>query len=192
MLWPIVLPFKITCWILAGFVAAVILVSPLFKWKLGKAVLISTFIALLAFIPICAGVGSIIDSKRFGVFHYATYAEVQDFRVERYLPPQARDITLDKFAMGHRARYSITLDELTEYLDALWIESDGRSAVPRAKIDDGKLTPSKYFEDRFDGLGWAMPETAVEFHSPVQSDGGGANYFFDAKTNTVFQHAGYW
>ncbi len=192
MLWPIVLPFKITFCIVAGFVTAAVLLSPLFKWKLGKTVLVSVFIGLLAFAPICAGIGSILDSRRFGVFHYDTYSEVQDFRIERYLPPKAREITLDKSAMGHRAKYSITFDELTEYLDALWIKSNGRSAVPRDQLNDGEKETSDRFEHRFEGLDWAMPETALHFHSPVQSDGGGADYFFDAKTNTVFQHAGYW
>ncbi|WP_182871459.1 hypothetical protein [Stieleria mannarensis] len=192
MLWPIVLPFKITFWVLAGFVATVALVSPWFKWRRGKAVVISTLVAFLAFVPVCAGIGSILDSHRFGVFHYSTYSEVQDFRIERYLPPMARDITLDKFAMGHRAMYKISLDELTDFLDSLWLEADGRSAVPRTELEDSAAVPAEHFDYSFDGLDWPMPDTALHFHSPMQSDGGGADYYFDPKTNTVLQHAGYW
>ena len=192
MLWPIVLPFKITFWGLTGFVATVALVSPWFKWRRGKAILVSTLVAFIAFLPVCAGVGAIVDSKRFGVFQYETYAEIRDFRVERYLPPTARDITIDKYAMGYRAKYKTTLVELTAYLDALWAEANDRSAVARAELEDGKLTPRDHYDYSFDGLNWTMPETAIHFHSPVQSDGGGADYYFDSDTETVLQLAGYW
>lgn len=192
MLWPIVLPLKITFWVLAGFVVAAIVTSALFRWRLRRVALLAPLVALIAFVPVCAGIGSILDSYRFGVFEYSTYAEVQDFRIERYLPPTARRITLDKFAMGYRARYTITLDELTEYLDASWTAANGRSAVARDQLDDGDLVASERFDYSFDGLDWAMPEDALHFHSPVQSDGGGSDYYFDTKTNTVLQHAGYW
>ena len=192
MLWPIVLPFKITLGISATFIAVTILVSPSFKWRRGKAILISTLIAFLAFLPVCAGVGSIVDSRRFGIFQYETYAEVCDFRVERYLPPTARDITIEKYAMGHRAKYKTTLNELTAYLDALWAEANGRSALSRAELEYGKSTPRDHYDYSFDGLNWTMPETAIHFHSPVQSDGGGADYYFDSEDETVLQHAGYW
>ena len=192
MLWPVVLPFKITFWALTGFVITVALISPLLKWKRGKATLISMFIALLGFIPICAGVLSFLDSKRFGVFQYSTYSEVQDFRIERYLPPNARDITLDKFAMGHRAMYTITGDELIEFLDSLWAEADGRSAVSRLELENREPVPADHFDYSFDGLNWPIPETALHLCSPMQSDGGGADYYFDTRTNVVLQRAGYW
>ncbi|TWU54348.1 hypothetical protein Poly51_30650 [Rubripirellula tenax] len=192
MLWPIVLPFKISLAVLFGLVAVAVLISPLLGWRRGKTLLVSMFVAILAFLPVCAGVGSILDSQRFGVFHYAAYAEVQDHRVERYLPPQARDITLEKYAMGHRAKYTITLDELTGYLDGLWSRAGGRSAVPRDQLDDGASVSGESFDYSFDGRDWPIPEKALHFCSPVQSDGGGADYYFDSETNTVLQRAGYW
>ncbi|TWU55340.1 hypothetical protein [Rubripirellula reticaptiva] len=192
MLWPIILPLKITLWVLAGFIVTAVVVAPLFKWRRGKVAFVSLLVALLAFIPVCAGIGSVLDSNRFGVFDYETYAEVQDFRIERYLPPEARDITIDKYAMGYRARYTIKLDELAAYLDESWAEADGRSAVPRDQLGDGDSVASERFGYSFDGLDWGVPADALHFHSPVQSDGGGADYYFDPQTNIVLQHAGYW
>ncbi|WP_146576937.1 hypothetical protein [Neorhodopirellula pilleata] len=157
-----------------------------------KTFFVATTIAALAFIPLCAGVGSIVDSQRFGVFKYETYADVRDFRIERYLPPHARNITLDKYAMGHRAMYTITLEDLTEYLDQLWADADGQSFVSREDLGHGESIVGEQFDHSFDGLDWPIPESAIHFHSPVQSDGGGADYYFDTRTSTVLQHAGYW
>ncbi|TWT80527.1 hypothetical protein CA13_19720 [Planctomycetes bacterium CA13] len=192
MLWPIVVPFKIAFWSLTGFVAIVTLTAVVFKWRVGKAFLIAFVLAVVAFVPLCSGIMSIMDAKRFGVFSYDTYAEVKDFRIERYLPTTARDITLDKFAMGHRAKYTITETELRDYLDQLWLEADGPFAIPREELDDDDAATYDEFDYRFEGLNWPPLEKAFEFHSPVQSDGGGANYFFDPTSNTVYQHAGYW
>jgi len=192
MLWPIVLPFKIAFWSLVGFVALATVVAPLFRWRVGKTLAISTLLAFIAFIPSCATIMTVLDARRFGVFHYDTYAEVNDFRIERYLPPAARDITLDKFAMGHRAKYTITETELRDYLEQLWLEAEGHSAITREELEDDEAATFDEFSYRFEGLNWTPLEKAFEFHSPVQSDGGGANYFFDPTSNTVYQHAGYW
>ncbi|TWU39581.1 hypothetical protein [Novipirellula artificiosorum] len=192
MLWPLVLPFKITFWLLTGFVAIATLAAYVFKRNLGKTFLISSVLACLAFIPVCSGIMSFMDATRFGVFYYDDFAEVKDLRVERYLPPAARVITLDKFAMGHRAKYTISETELRDYLDQLWLETDGRSAIPREELEDGDAATYDEFDYRFEGLDWPPLERAFEFHSPVQRDGGGANYFFDPTSNTVYQQAGYW
>jgi hypothetical protein len=39
---------------------------------------------------------AVTDEQRFGVFEYTSFDDVNDFRVERYLPTAATDITIDK------------------------------------------------------------------------------------------------
>jgi hypothetical protein len=132
-----------------------------------------------------------VDNHRFGVFEYDVYADVKDFRIERYLPTEARKITLDKFASGHRAKYSITKIELTEYLNGLWDRYGKRSAVSREAQGDGDNATADSYEHVFVDLGWPLFD-AIEFHSPMQGDGGGATYYFDPATNTAYHRAGYW
>lgn len=192
MLWPFVLPIKIAFWFLTGCVFVVTALSPLFKRRVEKVFLVSCCVAMLLFVPLCGGISSYVNAGRFGVFNYEKYDEVDDGRVERYLPRAARKIVLDKQVQGHRAMYEIDIDELRGFLDELWAESKGRSAISREEIDDGKEVSSSWFELRFDGLDWKLPQSAIRFHSPVESDGGGAEYYFDQSTGKAFHHAGYW
>ncbi|MCA9135491.1 MAG: hypothetical protein KDB00_01995 [Planctomycetales bacterium] len=134
----------------------------------------------------------IIDAQRFGLFHYSSYEEVNDFRIGRYLPPTARQIELQKYASGHRAMYSISKQELTTYLDGLWKTHGDRSASSRDELDDGELVSIESYRYEFDGLGWQLPERAVKFYSPIQSDGGGADYYFDPEAEMTYHRAGYW
>ena len=122
---------------------------------------------------------SILDAQRFGTFSYDTYSEVQDFRIERYLPTSAREISLDKFAMEHRAKYTITKTELTTYLDALLLKAGKYSAVSREELDEGASVSFDRIAYDFEGLGWPRLSTVMRFHSPIQGDGGGATYYFD-------------
>ena len=135
---------------------------------------------------------SYLDARRFGVFQYATYAEVQDIRVEGYLPDSARSITVEKKAMGHRAKYSIAEGELREYMDHLWKECGDRSAISRIDLNEGKVVKPDEMEFQFKDLGWLSFSKAIRFHSPVQGDGGGAEYFFDEVSGTAYHRAGYW
>ena len=135
---------------------------------------------------------SYLDARRFGVFQYATYGEVQDFRVERYLPDSARSITVEKTAMGHRAKYSITEGELREYMDRLWNECGERSAIARKNFNEGEVVKPDEMEYQFKDLGWRSFTKAIRFHSTVQGDGGGAEYFFDEVSSTAYHRAGYW
>ena len=192
MLWPIVLPVQLTFWIMISIVIISTLIALVAKWKPGRVFFISTSIALIAFIPSCSGIMSYLDARRFGVFQYATYGEVQDFRVERYLPDSARSITVEKTAMGHRAKYSITEGELREYMDRLWNECGERSAIARKNFNEGEVVKPDEMEYQFKDLGWRSFTKAIRFHSTVQGDGGGAEYFFDEVSSTAYHRAGYW
>ena len=192
MLWPIVLPFKITLWSLAGIVAMLTVASPAFAWPRARTFFISTLVAIVAFVPSCAAIMSIVDAHRFGIFHYDTFTEVHDFRIERYLPTTASNITVENFAMGHRAKYEISEAELRMYVDGLWAAGGEYSAVDRDEFEDGVTVDYEQFAHRFDGLGWPPFESVMLFQSPVQGDGGGATYYFDPQTSTAYHRAAYW
>lgn len=192
MLWPIVLPFLITLGFLATIVVLLTMIAPFFHWNRGPTLAISVVLACVAFIPSCTGIMRFVDTQRFGLFEYKTYADVGDFRVERFLPPEARDITLQKRPNGHRAKYTISEADLTEYVDGLWNRYGKQSAVPRAELHEGAHVTAEAFEQEFGDLGWPPLEDAVTFHSPVEDDRGGAEYYYDRKTGTAYHRAGYW
>ena len=108
MLWPLVLPFKITFWVLAGLVATATVFAPVAKCRRSRTLLVSLLAAALLFVPSCSAVMAVIDANRFGLFQVASFDEMDDFRVRRYLPPEARDITIEKQAAGYRARFKIS------------------------------------------------------------------------------------
>lgn len=192
MLWPIVLPFKIAFWSLVGLVLLVTAFSPALHWKRGVTLLASTILACLAFVPSCAGIMAILDTQRFGVFHHDAYDSVDDFRIERYLPTEARNITLDKFAMGHRAKYSISESDFLNYLDRFWSKYSEGSAISREELSiDTRMTEDEFIQN-FGDLDWVPLQNAFEYHSPVQRDGGGATYFYDRDAEIAYHRAGYW
>lgn len=116
MLWPIVLPFAITACVLLTLV----FVAPVVKWRRVPTSIGMTLLSLIAFVPSCTGIMRILDADRFGVIEYASFDNVDDFRVERYLPPPATNITVDKYAQGFRARFTISQSQLDAYLDDVW------------------------------------------------------------------------
>jgi hypothetical protein len=192
MLWPIVLPVQLTFWIMLSMIVVSTLLAVALKWKPIRVFLGSIALAFVAFIPSCTGIMSVLDARRFGVFQYATYAEVQDFRIYRYLPVSAHSITLEKTAMGHRAKYSISEPEMRDYMDRLWKECGEGSAIARSDLNEGEIVKRDEIEYQFRELGWTPLTNAIRFHSPVQGDGGGAEYFLDASSGTAYHRAGYW
>lgn len=192
MLWPIILPFQLTSLIMVVAIVAVTIFAAAKEWKPGLAFVLASTVAFVVFVPSCTGIKSFLDARRFGIFQYASCSDVRDFRVERYLPPAAKTITLEKTAMGHRAKYSITEAELREYIDQLWNKFGQRSAVPRGDSTEGETARPNEFERWFKDLEWPTPKNTICFHSPTEADGGGAIYFLDPDTGTVYQRAGYW
>ena len=192
MLWPLELPVKITFWLLIALVLLATIVSVKLKWSPRKTFVIASLIAFIGFIPSCAIVMNVVDARRFGVFEYVSYDEVQDFRIERFLPPAARNITLEKTFIGHRAKYSISESELKSYVDGLWVAYGKHSGVARSNLKDGEPVKSQEIEMDFQGLNWPRMNDAVRFHSPVERDGGGATYFFDPTSGVTYHRAGYW
>ena len=192
MLWPLVLPLQITISLLMALVALLTALAPTVKWKRAKMFGVSLAFGCLALIPSCMGIMAIIDSQRFGTFQYNSASEVNDFRVARYLPAKARNLTLKKFAAGYLAKYSISKADLLSYLDAFWERDGQHSMIARDEFYNGQPAPADYIDHVFADLKWPALKNPTEFHSPMEDDGGGAVYYFDATTTTVYQRAGYW
>ncbi len=192
MLWPMILPFKITFCCIAGLIALLTLAAPLANRKRLHAFLGAKLLGILAFIPSCTAVMHVIDARRFGVFEYATFDDVDDFRVERYLPPTARGITLDKQATGFRARFQITETELSSYLDELWENDGDRAVVKRGGMFAMAVVDPKSHEHDFGDLGWPHLENATEYYSPTAGNGAGCSIWFSPSEGVAYQRAGHW
>ncbi|GAB5440590.1 MAG: hypothetical protein Fues2KO_09390 [Fuerstiella sp.] len=193
MLWPVVLPLQITCCVLLFADVALTAVASPKTWGRGKAFLCYFAIALLAFAPAYFGIRTAVDAVRFGDFSYASYNDVSDSRSRRYLPETATDIQMRKHANGYLARYELSSDELTLYLNGLWRQHGDRSAMKRGGFSgEGESVDSRSFDTIFGDLGWACsPEATIHF-SPRESDGGGATYYVDSEANLVFQRTAFW
>ena len=172
-----------------AFVILATTLAPRRNWKRLNAFFVSSILAVLFFVPGCMGIMVALDPFRFGTFEYDSFAEVNDFRVERYLPPDAKDIVIFKpgGGNGYQARYRISPVEFRAYLDKILkhgIETDvDKEGVP-VSIDE--------MMSDFRNLDWPPLQAPVRFRSPFESDGGGATYYNDGEAGIVYQRVGYW
>lgn len=192
MLWPVILPIQITAYIIGSLIVTATLVAPLAKWRRQPILLGASLLGMLAFVPSCMGIMSALDARRFGVFGYASFADVNDARVQRYLPPDARNVTVDKYPEGFRARYAITHEELMSYLDELWAKHGDRSVVPRGVMSAAMTVDGESFKLRFGDLGWPPLEGASEYCSPIAANGAGFSVWYSPKERIAYQRTGYW
>jgi hypothetical protein len=193
MFWPTVTPFMISIIATIIIVATLTIFAPSLKWKRKNTFSTSAIIGFIMIIPSCTGIMFIMAPFRFGIFTYQKYEEVKDFRIERYLPKESINITLDKSAGGYRARYQISEQDLLNYIDDLWDKYEHKSAIKRKDFSgDKSIMKKEYYEYMFKGLKWELPETTIKYHIPVASNGAGATYFYNPNTNIVYQRASYW
>jgi hypothetical protein len=194
MFWPVVLPFKITFWLFLTLLVAVYIYAMKSKRTTWKVVSIAFGLALIGFIPSCIGVGLVLDNFRFGHFNHVTFDDVNDFRIERYLPTESQNINLFKnySGNGYRAKYEISRVDLVEYVDDMWDNWGQHSAISRSDLADPQTNFSDLNLREFAELKWSLEGVVEIFHSPVEGDGGGATYFHNPKTGFTLQRAGYW
>jgi hypothetical protein len=188
MLWPIVLPFQISLafWLIVIVIAG--WVGPRWNIKRLKAVMLSLFVGMLLFIPSCAVVQSVLDPLRFGVFHYPDFAAVGDWRVQRYLPKGATDISIEKRwgGNGYRAKYKISKELLEEWFDESWAEGLEYSITTREEAQESSR--AQQFED----LGWPELIDVVEYVGPSEDDWGGYQIWYSEKEELAYEYAAYW
>ncbi len=190
MLWPVILPFQITCLLLTTGVVLLTVYASVFRWKRWRTFLISALLALLAFIPSCVGIMFLVDGTRFGNFEFATFKDINDPRAKRYLPPTATAIKMNLQASGYRAQYRISDEELRTFVDRLWEKSDGSARKTRQEIHG--IDFSEEVKDLFGDLSWEPIGHVVSYQSPTAADGGGAVYYFDPSQGVVYQGTVYW
>lgn len=192
MLWPLILPFKITAAVIAAVIAILTLAAPRFKWRRRPVFFYSFIVGIVAFVPSFAGITSVIDMQRFGTFEHGTFADVEDFRVERYLPPAARDITLNKYGQGFRARFTISQAELDAELNAAWREYGYRSATKRGGLRTQNPVSVSSHEHNFGELDWPYIPDMKEYHGPRAANGAGFTLWYSPSTETAYERADYW
>ncbi|MBX7258258.1 MAG: hypothetical protein K1Y02_17985 [Candidatus Hydrogenedentes bacterium] len=190
MLWPLVLPAKITFWLLlVVLIVSTIAVQRYYK-KGMRALTIGTGICILLFIPCCIGVQTIIDPYRFGVFTYPDFLSVKDFRVERYLPDTATNITIDKYPEGFCAKFSISKQNLDEFFERQWSERGKEAKNPR---ESPKPNDELEFVNRqIASLGWKAPDGSIGYRGPRASNGAGFTLMYNEPEGIAYELAGYW
>ncbi|WP_146410052.1 hypothetical protein [Allorhodopirellula heiligendammensis] len=134
----------------------------------------------------------VLDAKRFGVFEYQTFDEVDDFRVERYLPSVAQNITVNKYAQGFRARFSISQEQLDAYMDGVWSKYGDRSVAKRGEMSAMELVDEKSHELCYGDLRWPHLDDATEVYGPTASNGAGFSVWYSPSKRIAYQRASYW
>jgi hypothetical protein len=194
MLWPLILPFKITSLVIGGFIAAVLIFAPALGWQRSKALLWSLLLGAVLFIPSCMVVEKCVDKTRFGGFAYPNFAAVANPRVVRWLPPSAQDITGYCASHGHRARFQIGKDALITWLNGFRSRfGKGDDAKPLA-IEDlrSRRMEPEYFNLWFGNFGWECPPDFIEMDSPRAPNGAGFTVWYSETQGTAYLRAGYW
>ena len=137
-----------------------------------------------------------IDEGRFGLFYYHQYDQVNDERVERYLPPKATRITIFKTAHGggYVAHYLISEEDLLGYVDGLWNDYGEFSVETKEETQRfaDSIRSEPEFEMLMSELGKQPPEVKQRCSTPVGGNGAGARYYFIPETDEVYQFSGYW
>ena len=191
MPWHLVLPFKITFWTLGILLSIAVLAAPSIKKKRSKIFLWGFPMVLVAFIPSCSVIMHFMDKSRFGVFEYDVTQTVGDPLVERYLPPAARELTVDRYSHGYRARYLIEAEFLENWFDAVWEEFGEYSKSGKTSPEFITLTKAD-FNQTFGGLGWPRPTEVVFYQGPIADNGAGFAIWYDAETGFAYESASHW
>ncbi|HYW81538.1 MAG TPA: hypothetical protein VE890_18280 [Thermoguttaceae bacterium] len=183
---------EITACIIAGIIACATLAAPLVKWTRLPTFFAVTMLGALAFVPSCIGIMNAVDAHRFGVFTYATFDDIGDFRVQQCLPPAATNITIDKTAYGFRAKYTITGPQLDAYVGELWEKYRDESAAEREDPSSMKAIDPESHKSSYGDLGWPLLQDAKEYRSPTARNGAGFSIWFSPSKGVAYQRTGYW
>jgi hypothetical protein len=191
MLWPFVLPAQITFWSIVTLLVISLIAASAFKWSRRRTLLAGVMFAMVGFIPSCTLIMDLLDSNRFGVFEYASFGDVKDFRVERFLPTTAKGITLEKYPQGFRARFKITEAELLGYLDSAWAKY-GADAIDKRETKPAAVAHLEFHQFNFGELGWPFLKDAVEYQGPTARNGAGFFIWYSPSAGIAHERASYW
>lgn len=108
-------------------------------------------------------------------------------RGRHLIPPAATDITLRRALLDHYATYTISEQDLNDFLNR-------RFASNGKKLDsfgDRTRANPKLIGKEVGPLGWVVTEDTV-LYSYSASNGGGHDYYHDSKTGRTYQDSAYW
>ncbi len=125
MLWSLVLPFYITCVLLAAVVILAMIAAPKVGWRRGRMFAWGAVLGIVAFVPSCTVVMKAANAVRLGVGNYENYDAIWDRRFKRWLPEEATDIVMKKRINGYEARFRIDGTALERWLDRCWSNVGG-------------------------------------------------------------------
>lgn len=202
MLWPIVLPFQITCVLLFCFIVASTIFAPIFAPRMKRRRVSvgawSLLLSFFAFVPACIGIQTALAPIRFGEFQYVDFRSVGDRRVQRYLPGPATSITMQKHQHGNGfdARFVVTKGALDVWFQQHWDAHVARDANVAGDRDVPKIVSREQCEYQFSKRSdWPLPDSPTEiwqYEGPRRPNGAGTTIWFDAKNGVAYQTAGYW
>ena len=175
---------------------SLVIILTLFSTIAGRkrlpAFLIFSSIALVAFIPSCTAIMGVIDSQRFGEFNYATYKDVHDFRVERYLPPEATNIRLLKIPNGFRAKFMIAESDVKNWHNHFWAEYGDLDEFKQNATPDESPSVNDEMMLRFEGLNWNLPVADVAYAAPSAPNGATFVIWYNRQSNSAMLWGCYW
>ena len=198
MFWPSITPFFSTCALAFAAVVAATWLAPRTGRSRVAAFLAACSFSFVAFIPCCIAIELALGPLRFGVFHYESGDEIGDWRVERYFPLAAREITLLKYPAGFHAEFRIERAALEAWIDERWATFGGLSMVPREPPRTLDADSAGYELDDVPERGFVVSDELrsarelVLFTTPVAGNGAGVSFVLDPRSGRCFARAGYW
>ena len=108
-------------------------------------------------------------------------------RCRSLTPPTATDITLRRDPLGHHAIYTVTENDLNDFLD-------DRFARPGQALDsfrERSLVKPGMIGKEIGPLGWKETKDTV-MYSYTASNGGVHEFHHDSKTGLTYQSSAYW
>ena len=115
--------------------------------------------------------------------HFASFSDVPEPHIKRFLPPNAVNITLNLQRNGHFANYKVAEEGFINFLNVLW---------GKDKWEKGNGVGKKEMAKQFQKLGWDPLENAIIYSSPIQPNGAMTHYYFDSKAGIAYENTGYW
>jgi hypothetical protein len=189
--WPVVLPFQLTLVVMGMLVVVrTYLATSKGRRPVGTFVM-TTGLALLCFIPSCTAIGLLVDTRRFGLGHYPMHQAISNFHAPQLIPKAAREISIDKFASGHRANFKVGRADLEEWLDDLWKEHGNDSTLQRDRVRSSDFIATD-FPEEFLAYGWKPAIEMTKYASPVSPRGAGFEIWYSPSDEIACQRCSYW
>lgn len=191
MFWPVVLPFQITLVIMGRLVLVRTSLAASHGRRPVGTFVMTTGLAMLCVIPSCAGIAFLVDKQRFGIGHYPTHDAIWNFHAAGLIPKSATEITIDKFASGHRARFKVGRADLEEWLDDLWKKHGNDSTLQRDRVRSSDFIATDLPEE-FRAYGWKPVIEMTKYANPVSPRGAGFEIWYSPAEEIAYQHCSYW